>query len=51
MARLDFELDLNKGGNLLSIYQAYQSYLDENNLIDPAEALNIAATKKGPLDA
>lgn len=51
MARLDFELDLESGATLVSIYQAYQAYLNENNLMDPAEALNNAAVKKGPLDA
>ena len=51
MARLDFELDLQNGATLVSIYQAYQAYLDENDLMDPAEALNYAAVKNKPLDA
>ena len=51
MARLDFELDLQNGATLVSIYQAYQAYLDENDLMDPAEALHNAAVKNKPLDA
>lgn len=50
MARLDFELELNHGGTLISVYQAYQEYLKENQLMDPVEAVRIAAAKKGSQD-
>jgi len=48
MARLDFELDLKHGATLISIYQAYQSYLEENELMDPVEAFKNVAVNKGP---
>lgn len=45
MARLDFDLELQHGGTLVSIYQAYQGYLEENQLMDPVEAIRQAAVK------
>jgi hypothetical protein len=34
MARLDFNVDTEKGGTLISFHIEYQDYLDENYLID-----------------
>jgi len=34
MARLDFNIDAERGGTLISFHLEYQDYLDENHLID-----------------
>ena len=35
MARLDYNIDVEKGGTLISFHCDYQDYLEENGLIDP----------------
>lgn len=40
MARLDFNIDEEKGANLISFHQSYLDYLDEAGLLDPQEAKN-----------
>jgi hypothetical protein len=38
MVRLDYNIDVEKGGSLISLYCEYQDYLQENNLIDTEQA-------------
>lgn len=46
MVRLDYNIDVEKGGSLISFYCEYQEYLQENNLIDPEQAEQLREKKK-----
>jgi hypothetical protein len=36
MARLDYNIDTKQGGTLISFYQDYLDYLEEEDLVDPS---------------
>jgi intergrase/recombinase len=46
MVRLDYNIDVEKGGSLISLYCEYQEYLQENNLIDSEQAEQLRERKK-----
>ena len=45
MARLDFNIDAEKGTKLISFYHSYQDYLDHTGYADPKEVLKEQAKK------